>query len=67
MSTLSPPATIPVPLHSGDYTMNGGSYTGDVGSIDPNSPATLRLTNAAVSATVGGFGDPDPSTSTRQH
>jgi hypothetical protein len=52
-------ATIPNPLRSGEYTLYGGTYSGDVGSIYPNPPPTLTLKhNAVANVTVMGLGDP---------
>ena len=56
-------ATIPNPLRSGDYTLYGGTYSGDVGSISPNPPPVLTLKhNAVANITVMGLGDPIPET-----
>jgi hypothetical protein len=49
------PTTIPVPLRSGEYNLSHGTYSGDVGSHDPNNPATLDIRNhSSVTATVAG-------------
>ncbi len=52
-------ADIPAPLRSGEYTLKGGTYTGDVGSLDPANPAVLNLKNgASATVSVAGSGDP---------
>jgi hypothetical protein len=62
--------TIPNPLESGQYTLDGGTFTGDVGSIDENTQPTVTLEHGAtVNATTGSFSslsgfDSDPRFST---
>jgi len=48
--------TIPDPLESGQYTLNGGTFSGNVGSIAENTQPTLILEHGAtVNATTGAF------------
>lgn len=55
---------IPNPLRSGDYTLSNASYSGDVGSTDPDNQPVLTLEhNAVADVSVAGFGDPIPQRS----
>jgi len=48
--------TIPNPLESGQSTLDGGTFTGNVGSADENTQPTLSLEHGAtVTAATAGF------------
>lgn len=57
-----PATTIPNPLQTGTYTLNGGSYTGAAGNTAVADQPTLRLEHHAVAnVTVNGTGEPPPA------
>jgi len=52
-----PAPQIPNPLESGQFTLDGGSFTGNVGSTDPdNQPVPSLKHGATVDAHTAGFG-----------
>jgi len=54
-----PAPQIPNPLESGQFTLDGGSFTGNVGSTDPDNQPVLSLEHGAtVDADTAGFGSP---------